>query len=128
MDENFEVISSGVYEAVTNGYIPILAHIERYMCLTDKPERVGQLVDSGAYMQINAGSVAGNSGKSVQKFIKKLLKKHLVHFVASDAHSDGHRAPRFAEAVKVLMKLCGTDYCMDLLWNNANRLINNEEI
>ena len=128
-DEQYDIIESSVYDAVSNGYVPIIAHAERYLCITDRPELVEQLVMEGAYIQINAGSVAGQMGRSVQKFIiKKLLKKHLVHFVASDAHSDGRRAPRFDEAVRILMKHCDVDYCMDLLWNNANKVIDNEEI
>lgn len=128
-DEQYDIIESSVYDAVSNGYVPIIAHAERYLCITDRPELVEQLVREGAYIQINAGSVAGQMGRSVQKFIiKKLLKKLLVHFVASDAHSDGRRAPRFDEAVRILMKHCDVDYCMDLLWNNANKVIDNEEI
>ncbi len=128
VDESFEIICSSVYEAVTNGYAPILAHIERYICLADRPDRVEQLIASGAFMQVNAGSVAGKSGRTIQKFVKKLLKKKMIHFVSSDAHSDRSRAPVFSEAVHILMKICKTDYCMDLLWNNTNKVINNEEI
>lgn len=128
-DEQFDDIGNSVYDAVSNGYVPIIAHAERYICLMDRPELYEQLVREGAYIQVNAGSVAGAMGRSVQKFIiKKLLKKRLVHFVASDAHSDGRRSPRFEDAVRTLMKHCDADYCMDLLWNNANKVINNEEI
>lgn len=128
VDENYDIIKSSVHEAITSGYTPILAHIERYMCLVDKPERVEYLINSGAYMQVNASSVAGSHGKMEQKFIKKLLKKHMIHFVASDAHSDRSRAPRFADASKELIKICGTEYYMDLIWNNPVKVINNEQI
>ena len=42
------------------GYQPIIAHIERYMCLTMDIGRVQMLKDLGALIQINAGSVLGN--------------------------------------------------------------------
>lgn len=128
VDESFEVISSSIYDAITGGYSPILAHIERYICLIDRLDRVEQLIQSGAYIQINANSVSKDVEKGMQKFVKKLLKEKMVHFVSSDAHSDRSRAPRFEETVKRLTKYCGNSYCKDLLWNNANRIINNEEI
>lgn len=128
IDESFDVIESSVYEAMSHGYTPILAHVERYECLFDRTERVKQLIDSGAYIQVNASSVCGNNGNNVKRYIKKLLKQHMVHFVASDAHSDRTRAPRFKDAVKALAKVCKADYLMELLWDNSIKMINNEEI
>ena len=127
-DESYDVISSSIYEAETNGYVPIIAHIERYSCVHDRIDRVAELIESGAYIQVNAGTVTGGMGRSSKKFVKKLLKEHMVHFISSDAHSDRTRAPRFSEAVKALGKICKPDYCMELLWDNAIKVINNEEI
>lgn len=127
-DESYDVISSSIYEAETNGYVPIIAHIERYSCVHDRTDRVAELIESGAYIQVNAGTVTGGMGRSSKKFVKKLLKEHMVHFISSDAHSDRTRAPRFSEAVKALGKICKPDYCMELLWDNAIKVINNEEI
>ena len=108
-DEQYDTIGYSVYEAVSNGYIPVLAHIERYICLMDRDDLIEQLIDEGACIQVNSGSVAGNNGKKTQKFIKKLLRKKMIQFVASDAHSDITRAPRFDEAVKIIMKYCNAD-------------------
>ena len=127
-DESYDVISSSIYEAETHGYVPIIAHIERYGCIHGRVDRVAELIESGAYIQVNAGTVTGGMGRDSKKFIKKLLKEHMVHFISSDAHSDRSRAPRFGEAVKALGKICKPGYCMELLWDNAIKVINNEEI
>lgn len=128
VDESYDVISSSIYEAMTHGYVPIIAHIERYGCLMDRYDRVQELVESGAYLQVNASSVCGDNGRSIRHFIKKLLKKRLIHFVSSDAHSNRTRAPRFEQAASVLKKVCPPDYMVQLLWDNAVRVINDEEI
>ena len=49
--------------------------------------------DTGCYFQVNASSVAGDQGLAVKNVVK-LLKMEMVDFAATDAHSDGNRAPR----------------------------------
>ena len=68
------------------GYFPILAHIERYECLKKESE-VQNLVDMGAYIQVNASSLTGRLGIRVQWYLKKLMRHDLVHVVATDAHA-----------------------------------------
>ena len=41
------------------GYLPIIAHVERYENMQDRG-KIQSLVDMGAYMQVNVSSVIGN--------------------------------------------------------------------
>lgn len=127
-DVSYTEITSAIYDTTSHGYHPILAHIERYECLAKRPDRIAELIEAGAYMQVNAKTVAGEYGKQIQKFIKKLLKKEYIHFISSDAHSDRSRAPHFNEAEKVLSKACSAEYYKKILWENVIKIINNEEI
>ncbi|MCM1468607.1 MAG: hypothetical protein NC086_10715, partial [Alistipes sp.] len=76
------------------GYLPVLAHIERYECLRGHEERIGELKSLKVVTQVNSLSVTGEEGKHIQKFIKKLIKEGLVDVVATDAHTTERRAPR----------------------------------
>lgn len=121
-----------VQRAVSNvsgeGYVPIIAHIERYMCLLDKPDRCKELIGMGALLQVNASSTVGKHGKDTQKFIKKLMKKRLISFVATDAHGDTSRRPRLKECYEYVAKKFGEEYANDIFRGNQLKLIADERI
>lgn len=121
--EDFSYIRAAVYELVSDGYIPILAHIERYECLVSKQERIKELIDRGALMQVNAATIVGKLGHKAKQQAKKLLKQRLVHFVATDAHDTGKRGPYLEECARYLNKKYGEEYTAQLLWENAWRMI-----
>lgn len=116
-------IQKAVSESVINGYVPIIAHIERYICITDNIKRCEELVKMGALIQVNAQSTMGVSGKTIQKFIKKILKKHLVSFIASDAHSDVKRRPILCECYKYIQKKFNEDYAREIFYENPMKII-----
>ena len=79
-------LSEIVFSTKLKGYVPIIAHIERY-------EYVGldeamEIVEAGGLIQVNAASVIGKHGGRIKKRVKKLLKNNLVSFIASDVHSN----------------------------------------
>ena len=83
----YEVIRDSINETYRAGFLPIIAHIERYPCLTGDIDKVKRLVRSGAYLQVNAETLLLPFTNSLRRFAVKLLKEDLVHFIASDAHS-----------------------------------------
>jgi len=91
--------------------------------MVEKPDRCVEIMDRGALLQVNASSVMGSHGKEIQKFIKKLMKKRYVSFVASDAHSDRHRAPRLSECYAYVKKKFGEDYANEIFCYNQIRII-----
>lgn len=120
-------IRNSVSELQNMGYRPIIAHVERYASLCKAPfEMIEELKEMGIMIQVNAMSVTGGFGKTSRDIAKKLLKRGLVDFIASDAHSDGGRAPKFTECIECLEKLCDSDYIEDLLYANAKRYIFDE--
>ncbi len=116
-------ILQAVSDTAINGYVPIIAHVERYMCMVEKFDRCIDILDMGAKLQVNASSVMGNYGKDVQKYIKKLMKKRYVSYVASDAHSDGHRRPALRECYLYVCKKFGEDYANDIFHYNQMKII-----
>ena len=68
------------------GYLPILAHPERYAVL-QTIEAVETLKRKGAKMQLNALSIIGYYGPEVQKKASLCLKKGLFDFIGTDAHN-----------------------------------------
>lgn len=106
------------------GYRPIVAHVERYGKVLEDISLLHDLKKMGILLQVNAMSVTGENGRQTKKAVRKLLKETLVDFVATDAHSDGRRAPYMAKCAEVLYRKYGRDYADALLFGNAESMIN----
>lgn len=84
-----------VYEILSAGYRPILAHPERYSYFINSLDKYHSLKDTGLFFQINTNSTIGFYGKRVKKNVEYLIKENLVDFIGSDAHR-----PNYIEALK----------------------------
>lgn len=108
---------------LATGYRPVVAHVERYGKVMEDISLLHDLKKMGILLQVNALSVTGENGRQTRKAVRKLLKDTLVDFVATDAHSDGRRAPYMAKCAEVLYRKYGRSYADALLFGNAERLI-----
>ncbi len=124
----FKAIQNAMNRVQASGYIPIVAHVERYSDIVEKPERVGDLIDMGCLIQVNASSIMGKYGFGISHFTKKLLKENYVHFIASDAHDTGRRAPKLLECREYVERKYGEEYAKKLFFTNPANVIRNETI
>ena len=74
------------------GYIPLVAHPERYFSVCQMPQIAASWLDMGCHLQLTGGSILGEYGKTVQRTAAFLLQQDLVACVASDAHGLHHRS------------------------------------
>lgn len=81
-----------VFEILTNNYIPILAHPERYAFYHRDYSEYDKLKDIGFLFQVNLLSLTGYYGPQVAKSAKYLFDKGMVNFVGSDLHHERHLA------------------------------------
>lgn len=125
---DYRYIKNGIQDFLWEGYSPILAHTERYENLVLKMDYVEELIEMGAYVQVNAASIAGDNGRMHEKLSKKLLKKGLVHFVSTDSHSERSRSPKLEKCVNYITKKYGTDYVSELLIENPQKVLKNLDI
>ncbi len=110
------------------GYIPVIAHAERYAFVQRFPEEVYQWVMRGCVIQVNKGSLLGAYGKKEADMALSLLSHNLIHVVASDAHSPQHRTPKMGNAVRFLNEAVPPKYRELLLSENPRRIVSGEEI
>lgn len=121
-------ITDGLNSLLIKGYIPILAHVERYGFLDADMETIEELVEAGVYLQINSGSLLGELGGEKKRFVKKLLKEDLVTFIASDAHDSERRKPRFQKCAEYISKKFGDRMVQRIFYENPQKIIENEII
>jgi protein-tyrosine phosphatase len=108
-----------IYAVQLAGGWPILAHAERYPAVQRAPLELASATSAGVLIQVNAGSLLGQSGGRAQRAAEQLLRTRLVHVIASDAHAPDHRSPRLAAAFERVTTLCGPEYAAELAANAA---------
>lgn len=116
-------IKERTYTMLSNGYKPIVAHIERYEATRSDINFVEELVDIGAYMQINADSIIGKEGFSTKRYCRKLMKYDLVQYVGSDCHNLSSRLPHMGAAYDYVRKKMGAAYADHLFINNPRKIL-----
>ena len=89
-----------LFDLQVAGYIPVLAHPERYTFYHNNFDEYAKLINAGCLLQLNLLSVVGYYGERITEIAKKLLKKGMYSFVGSDAHHDNHIAA-FDKKVKL---------------------------
>lgn len=126
--EEFGTIQKCICSMISEGYRPIIAHVERCAAFMGKMENIEQAIDLGAYIQVNAGSFTGEGGFAAKRFVKKLAKERLLDFVGSDAHDISERKPRMKKCAAILKKINGLDYAKQILFENPLHIVKNLEL
>lgn len=120
---DYDYILSWIDDARTRGYQPLVAHVERYPALEGDLDKVSALIQKGAKLQMNAGSILGHEGLRQAKWSRRLLKESMIHVVASDSHDPVDRPPELDACQRYLRKKIG-DACADaLMRDNPMRIL-----
>lgn len=89
-----------LFDLQVAGYIPVLAHPERYTFYHNNFDEYVKLKRVGCLFQLNLLAVVGYYGESIAKIAEQLLQKGMYDFVGSDVHHEKHIAS-FEEKVKL---------------------------
>lgn len=99
------------------GWIPVLAHPERYAGVEASYETIARWREMGAVMCVNVGSLFGEHGREPQRVARQMLGDGWADLIGSDHHARPHRstllrqgydllaeqgAPEFLEAARIL--------------------------
>ena len=118
-----QVVLQIVLQMRQNGFIPVLAHVERSFRCKNRLAFSRMLVENGALLQVDAHSLFYRFGLRTALFVRKLLRNHLVFVVASDCHNLTTRAPLSPIIAARLRRICGKAYAQRLLWDNPMRFL-----
>jgi tyrosine-protein phosphatase YwqE len=87
-------------ELRARGWIPVVAHPERYRNLDPTLAELPRFRHAGAFLQMNAGSLFGDYGKTAAGHARRILMAGEADFVGSDYHARGEPGlQRFARAM-----------------------------
>lgn len=115
-------LSDIVYEMRVQGYIPILAHPERYIYFQDNYDLVDELREEGLLFQANFASILGYYGKGAQKLLKYMLKNEYIDYLGTDIHhiNKTYTIDNFSKIEKEFNKVAGKEYYARIIKNGDN--------
>ena len=114
-----------LFDLQTRGIRPIIAHVERYQWLQDRPDILFDWVDRGLILQSNAGALL-REGES-EKIIRRLIDYNMVKVLSSDAHHPDRRPADLGSGLMYVSERVGEEKARELL-QNGNRIFRGEEI
>lgn len=124
MPENTAPCVQALTEA---GYIPIIAHLERYQYLRGDMALVDLFRELGALVQINAYSLYEEMDEGIKSWARRLVWERKVDFLGTDAHRTYHRSPKAREGLNWLYENTDRDYADAIAWQNARtRLLDSQ--
>ncbi len=91
-----------IYQVMSEGFIPIIAHPERNREFRRNPNLLYELMQMGALSQVTAASFRGDFGMDVRNAAQEFLKFNLISVIATDAHRPDFRKPQMAFIYDIL--------------------------
>lgn len=118
---SFSEIEEAVLNVLRAGYLPILAHIERYPCLMQARQRIGYLKkEYDVFLQLNADSVLRRHDFLTSRTIKHAIQEGWVDFIASDAHDTQHRSSCLSKMYDRVNEIYGKEVADRLTGNHQS--------
>ncbi len=124
-----EQVEKLLYEVMLRGFIPILAHAERYERIMAQPAKILKWMHHGTLLQCNAGSFMGYFGSNAKKMAELLLYNRMVTFIGSDGHNTTSRNTNLHKIEKTIIQLDhGRTDTITACTHSAERVLQNKSI
>ena len=118
---NAEIVLQGLR---ARGWIPVVAHPERYRNLNPSLAELARLRAAGAFLQMNAGSLFGDYGKTAAGHASRILMAGEADYVASDYHTRGE--PGMLRFVRAMIDAGFSEQAELLTVTNPGKLLAGE--
>lgn len=132
LEFDFYDYSDSVYsrleKVISEGYVPVVAHPERYAFVAEEEDAALKLKKLGCVLQINKGSLTGNFGESAFYTAQRLIEERLADVIASDSHSPYVRNTNMRNVHELVSEQYSSNYADILLNINPKRILQDREI
>lgn len=127
-DEDPGFMEEQLSVAEARGFVPVIAHPERYFCVQDNPSIAARWAEQGRILQVNSGSVLGSLGERAYDAATLLLRWELVSVIASDAHDFRRRSTNLLPLLDALERRFPSADPEALLRHNPMKLVRNDTL
>jgi protein-tyrosine phosphatase len=135
LSSGFGPLREGIKNLLNAGFLPILAHTERYECLLKRHDHLSELLKMGMYVQVNGKTLIRSNMNIRTQWAYEMLELGWVHLLGTDTHNDDYRPPVMKEPAEKLKKfLAGPGVKKnpspweEILFNNPDKLLKNQYI
>ncbi len=119
----YSFLRNTVQDLLFSGFIPVIAHAERYSCLADDPGRTEEIRKMGALIQINADAVLGIDGREAKKYCAVLIREGLADIIAGDSHGMDYRPCHMEKCRRFVEKKYGAGEAERLFDTNPQMIL-----
>lgn len=113
-------------EIAMTAYYPVLAHVERYVCLREKG-KVEEIRNLGVQIQMNYAHVDGKWHDKNVQWCRKTLKAGLVDMMGTDMHDAVEKGPHMEKTLEWMQKNLDAEYIEEITTLNAKRILEEHE-
>lgn len=121
--ESFSYIRNAMDRITGTGFVPVIAHAERYECILKNWRCVEELKNFDVEVQVNASSITGALGRQTKKFVHNLLRGQMVDYIGTDAHDWKKRIPAMEKCLAELYRKYNASYINAITYENAMAII-----
>lgn len=113
----------------SKGYVPIIAHPERYLYFQEDHELLDKFIEMGCLFQGNFSCIIGKYGEHTKKLFLYMLKNNYYHFLATDVHHETDILfLKFNKIKKMIIKEIDEVRFQQLTYDNPLKVIRNESL
>ena len=128
---SLDMAISAVERVLGAGYVPVLAHVERYGFVQRKPSHLAGFRKLGCVCQLNADSLSPvegrvasrGAGRRASRLAWSLVERGLVQLIASDGHDPSDRPPDLGRAFEALEREGINPTTASWLWENPQQIM-----
>ena len=121
----YSQLFAGLSELTRGGYIPVLAHFERYDCLRDET-RLRELKDAGVLLQMNFDTLLRRGGLFGKSRWRRFAQQGMVDLLGSDCHGMDFRPYHVDQACRWLEKIVDPKLQLWILEKNVQKILNRD--
>jgi len=115
-------------ELIDRGYIPILAHPERYYTFHRDFQLIDELLERDVIFQVNFDSLTGRNGEKPQMMGVDMVCRGIAQLIGTDAHNLNFRNNRIKEKMDYLPDEITEEMLEDCLVKNPRLILKDMDI
>ena len=121
-DVPYSFLQNGLHTLRQSGYVPIIAHFERYECLYNE-RHFAEIRHQQFLLQMNFDTLLGRRGLFGESRWQKLVRKGMVDYLGSDCHGTHFRPLQVDKAMRWIEKKVDPSVQTRMLKSNVDRII-----
>ncbi len=125
---NINRVPEWIDELIDRGYVPVIAHPERYHEFHRNLFIIDELIDRDVVFQVNLDSVIGLNGRSAQAMAVDMLERGIAKLIGTDAHHPIYRHNKIKEKFEDLPEEITEEIITECMRINPKRILENKDI